>query len=67
LNIAENRINSCQFGGDFIGNLPTNELEKALTSLPYDRDAIYKVLTQKDVSRYFDGVTAIELLQLIIQ
>lgn len=67
LNIAENRINSCQFGGDFIGNLPTNELEKALTSLPYDRDAIYKVLTQMDVSRYFDGVTAIELLQLIIQ
>jgi lipoate-protein ligase A len=67
LNIAENRINSCQFGGDFIGNLPTNELEKALTSLPYDRDAIYKILTQMDVSRYFDGVTAIELLQLIIQ
>ena len=67
LNIAENRINSCQFGGDFIGNLPTNELEKALTSLPYDRDTIYKVLTQMDVSRYFDGVTAIELLQLIIQ
>ena len=67
LNIAENRINSCLFGGDFIGNLPTNELEKALTSLPYDRDSIYKVLTQMDVSRYFDGVTAIELLQLIIQ
>jgi lipoate-protein ligase A len=67
LNIAENRINSCQLGCDFIGNLPTNELEKALTSLPYDRDAIYKILTQMDVSRYFDGVTAIELLQLIIQ
>ena len=67
LNIAENHINSCQFGGDFIGNLPTNELEKALTSLPYDRDSIYKVLAQMDVSRYFDGVTAIELLQLIIQ
>ena len=67
LNISENRITSCQFGGDFIGNLPTNELEKALTSLPYDRDAIYKVLTQMDVSRYFDGVTNAELLRLIIQ
>ena len=67
LNISENRIISCQFGGDFIGNLPIDYLEKALTSLPYDRDSIYKVLTQMDVSRYLDGVTAIELLPLIIQ
>ena len=67
LNISENRINSCQFGGDFIGNLPIDELEKALTSLPYDRDSIYKVLSQMDVSRYFDGVNTIELLQLIIK
>ena len=67
LNIAENRITSCQFGGDFIGNLPTNELEKVLTGLPYDRDSISKVLEQTDVSRYFDGVTSAELLRLIIQ
>lgn len=67
LNIAENRITSCQFGGDFIGNLPTNELEKALTGLPYDHDSISKVLAQTDVSRYFDGVTSAELLRLIIQ
>ena len=66
LNIAENRITSCQFGGDFIGNLPTNELEKALTGLPYDRDSISKVLEQTDVSRYFDGVTSAKLLRLII-
>ena len=67
LNIAENRITSCQFGGDFIGNLPTNDLEKALIGLPYDQDSISKALAQTDVSRYFDGVTPTELLQLIIQ
>lgn len=67
LNIAENRITSCQFGGDFIGNLPTNELEKALTGIPYDRNSISKVLEQTDISRYFDGVTSAELLRLIIQ
>ena len=67
LNISENRITSCQFGGDFIGNLPANDLEKALTGLPYDHDSISKALTQTDVSRYFDGVTYAELLRLIIQ
>lgn len=67
LNIAENRITSCKFGGDFIGNLPTNELEDALTGLPYDRDSISKFLEQTDISRYLDGVTSAELLRLIIQ
>ena len=67
LNIAENRITSCKFRGDFIGNLPTNELENALTGLPYDRDSISRFLEQTDISRYLDGVTSAELLQLIIQ
>lgn len=67
LNIAENRITSCKFGGDFIGNLPTNELENALTGLPYDRDSISKFLEETDISRYLDGVTSAELLRLIIQ
>ena len=67
LNIAENRITSCKFGGDFIGNLPTNELEDALTGIPYDRDSISRFLEQTDISRYLDGVTNAELLRLIIQ
>ena len=67
LNIAENRITSCKFGGDFIGNIPTNELEDALTGLPYDRDSISRFLEQTDISRYLDGVTSAELLRLIIQ
>lgn len=67
LNIAENRITSCKFRGDFIGNLPTNELENALTGLPYDRDSISRFLEQTDISRYLDGVTNAELLRLIIQ
>ena len=67
LNIAENRITSCKFGGDFIGNLPTNELEDALTGIPYDRDSISRFLEQTDISRYLDGVTSTELLRLIIQ
>lgn len=67
LNISENRITSCKFGGDFIGNLPTNELEDALTGIPYDRDSISKFLEETDISRYLDGVTSAELLRLIIQ
>lgn len=67
LNISENRITSCKFGGDFIGNLPTIELEKALIGLPYDPASISKALSSLDVSHYFDGITEQELLRLIFQ
>ena len=36
LTLAENRIASCRFGGDFLGNLPASDVEKALTGIPYE-------------------------------
>lgn len=66
LNIVENRITSCRIGGDFIGNLPVTELEKALVGLPYERDSIMNCLNKTDVSRYFDGITTEELVNIIL-
>ena len=36
LTLAENRIASCRFGGDFLGNLPASEVETALIGVPYE-------------------------------
>lgn len=66
LNISENRITGCQFGGDFIGNLPVSELEKALVGIPYEYTPILNCLKQMDVPRYFDGTTAEELIAIML-
>ena len=36
LTLAENRISSCRFGGDFLGNLPATDLESALIEVIYN-------------------------------
>ena len=66
LNIVENRISSCRFGGDFIGNMPVEELEKALIGIPYEYVAIMKCLSSNDVSRYFDRTTATDLMEIML-
>lgn len=65
LNITENRITSCQFGGDFIGSLPATDIEKALIGLPYQPDCILACLSKMEVSRYFDRTTAEDLMKII--
>ena len=64
LTLAENRIASCRFGGDFLGNLPTSEIEKALTGIPYEAHAVRECLSRMDVSLYFDKVSVKELSDL---
>ena len=66
LTLAENRISSCRFGGDFLGNLPTTDLESALIEVIYDTENIQKRLSSFTISDYFDGVTMEELIKLIL-
>lgn len=66
LNISENRIASIRFGGDFLGNLPVSELEKALTGLPYEYSPVLECLFQMDIPRYFDGTTAEDLIKIML-
>ena len=66
LTLTENRISSCRFGGDFLGNLPATDLESALIELIYDTENIEKRLSSFTISDYFDGVTVEELVKLIL-
>ena len=65
LTLAENRIASCRFGGDFLGNLPASEVENALQGVVYEANAIRECLSQMEISHYFDGVAADDLVRLM--
>ena len=65
LTLAENRIASCRFGGDFLGNLPASDVENALTGIPYEINEIRKCLSKIEISRYFDRVSADDLLEMM--
>ena len=65
LTLAENRIASCRFGGDFLGKLPASDVETALTGTPYERNEIRKCLSKIEISRYFDRVSADDLLEMM--
>ena len=65
LTLAENRIASCHFGGDFLGNLPASDVEKALTGIPYEINEIRKCLSKIEINRYFDRVLVDDLLEMM--
>ena len=65
LTLAENRIASCRFGGDFLGNLPASDVEKALQGVVYEEESIRACLSQMEISHYFDGVAADDLVKLM--
>ena len=65
LKIAENRIVFCQFGGDFLGNLPTSEVESALNGVVYEANAIRECLKKMPIGQYFDGVEVDDLVNLM--
>ena len=65
LTLTENRIASCLFGGDFLGNLSPSEIEQALTDVPYDIVCIQEKLSEFDISQYFDGVKVDDLLHIL--
>ena len=66
LTLAENRISSCRFGGDFLGNLPATDLDSAVIEVIYDTENIQKRLSSFTISDYFDGVAMEELIKLIL-
>ena len=66
LTLNENRISTCRFGGDFLGNLPASEIEQALKGVVYDRASIHHCLSQMEIGQYFDGIEAEDLVKLMI-
>lgn len=59
-------ISDFVFKGDFMGNLPTEELASKLNGCRYDKESVEEVLKKQPVGRYFDGLSYQELAGLIV-
>ena len=66
LTLVENRIATCRFGGDFLGNLPVTDIESALKGVAYDYTSIHSCLSNLEIGQYLDGVEAGELAKLMM-
>ena len=58
-------LTELNFSGDFLGNRPADELAAALTGCAYVPEILQQRLCTLGVSRYFDGLDAGELSDLI--
>lgn len=63
--IARGVISGLSFGGDFLGFLPSEDLAASLVGCRYSREALTQALEKEPVSRYFDALTADELIDII--
>ena len=63
--IVHGSIDSLCFSGDFLGNLPSEQLAGRLNGLRYDRNVVAEALKEEPVGRYFDGITADGLVNLL--
>ena len=65
LTLAENRISSCRFGGNFLGNLPATDMESALQGTVYNTESIRERLSSFTIGNYFDGVVVDDLVGMM--
>ncbi len=59
-------LTALHFGGDFLGGRPAAQLAARLEGLRFDRETIGAALRAAPVGDYFDGVSAEELLYLLL-
>lgn len=58
-------LQDVRFGGDFLGNLPAEDLATRLNGLRYDKASILSALQNAGVQDYFDGLAAKDLAGLL--
>ncbi len=63
--VDRGRILELSFGGDFIGDLPAEELAAALEGCRYEKGAVEAVLKGKSAEKYFDGLSFNDLEDLL--
>lgn len=63
--IVHGSVDSLSFGGDFLGNLPAAQLAGKLNGLRFDREVMLDALNKEPVGRFFDGITADGLIELL--
>lgn len=65
LNVPDNGlIESAKFYGDFFAKKDIADLERALSGVPHEKEAIKKALSPFDMEEYFHGITIEELITL---
>ncbi len=66
LSLDRGVLTGVEFGGDFLGGLPAGQLAARLAGVRFERAALRAALAPHpdEVSRYFDGVSADDLLDL---
>ena len=62
--ITDGLINEIHFYGDFLGQRPVEELEKALSGTRFEGSAVHEILNHFQVSELFGMISAEEILSL---
>ena len=63
--VQDGKIQMAKIYGDFFGVEDVHQLEKALIGKPYDVDSITKVLQSFDLNKFFNGIPANDVVELI--
>ena len=59
-------LTELHFGGDFLGNRPADEIARQLTGCPYDADSLRARIAAAGPARFFDGLDADALTDLLV-
>jgi len=62
MDVKNGIIEKVKIFGDFFGSLDLNEFEKEITGLKHDHKEISNKLLEIDIAKYFNNITASELL-----
>ena len=65
LSLDRGILTAVEFGGDFLGGLPAEQLSRELVGQRFEREPLRQVLQAAGPGRYLDGVSADALLDLI--
>ena len=60
-------IDGLRFGGDFLGNLPPDGIERVLQGCKYTRENILNILRDAPVRACFDALSPEELTDLLLE
>ena len=63
--LRHGRIDTLRFGGDFIGNLSLEPLEKALQGCPFTAEELAERMEKEPVGQYFDRLSPLDLVSLL--
>lgn len=66
MNVSGGIITACKISGDYFFLRPTEEVEKALTGIRHDRQAILEILRSMPVAEYFGSVSPEELAEVFV-